>query len=325
MADQIVSASAPGKVILFGEHAVVYGYPAIAVPILQLEARVTVKDLRGNKPDGYIQIDAPDIKLSTTLHKLPLDHPLSLAIRGVLVYLEMVNPPALRLHITSTIPVAAGLGSGAAVSVAIIRAVCQYFKKPLPPEIISGLAYEVEKSHHGRPSGIDNTVITYAQPIYFQREKPFEILPPREPFTLVIADTGISSPTARAVAGVKDRHDQNPERYQLMFEEISLIAVQAREIILHGSIHDAGPLMYRNHELLRDMGVSSDPLDLLVQAARNAGALGAKLSGGGLGGNMIALAGGPGDVERISKALMASGAARCFSTTIMAEKTGRSG
>ncbi|MHC1784463.1 MAG: mevalonate kinase [Anaerolineaceae bacterium] len=255
---------------------------------------------------------------------MPLDHPLSLAIRGVLVYLKIVDPPALHLKITSTIPVAAGLGSGAAVSVAIIRAMAQYFKKPMPPEIISSLAYEVEKKHHGRPSGIDNTVITYAQPIYFQREKPFEIMPPREPFTLIIADTGIASPTARAVLGVKERHDQNPARYQIIFEEISIIAARAREIILYGSIREIGPLMYRNHELLREIGVSCDSLDRLVQAAQDAGALGAKLSGGGLGGNMIALAGSTGDVERISKALLVAGAARCFSTTISSHETGRS-
>ncbi len=312
------TASAPGKVILIGEHAVVYGFPAIALPVLDLETRVLVEDISGRAPDGFIQIDAPDINLHSDIQSLPTDNPLSLAIRGTLIFMDILNPPAMRLQIDSSIPVAAGLGSGAAVSVAIIRALAGFFKHKLPQDIISGLAYEVEKKHHGHPSGIDNTVITYMQPIYFQREKPFEILPPCQPLTLVIADSGIASPTARAVAGVKERRDRDPIRFQSYFEEIGAVAARAREILLKGPLMEIGPLMNRNHELLCEIGVSCPELDRLVQAARDAGAAGAKLSGGGLGGNVIALAQEPGSFEPLTSALLANGAKRCYSTTVAA-------
>jgi mevalonate kinase len=313
------TASAPGKVILFGEHAVVYGFPAIALPVLHLETRVLVEDISDRAPDGFFRIDAPEINLHSDIQTLPTDNPLSLAIRGTLVFMNIVNHPALRLQIDSSIPVAAGLGSGAAVSVAIIRALAGFFKHTLPQDIVSGMAYEVEKKHHGHPSGIDNTVVTYAQPIYFQREKPFEILPPCQPFTLVIADSGIASPTARAVAGVKESHDQNPIRFQSYFEEIGAVAARAREILLRGPLMEIGPLMNRNHDLLGEIGVSRPELDRLVQAARDAGAVGAKLSGGGLGGNIIALAQEPGSIELLTSALLANGAKRCYSTTVAAE------
>ncbi len=315
MAGRKVSASAPGKVILFGEHAVVYGYPAIAAPVLDLHGDAIVEEIAASRPAGSVQIDAPDIGLHASLASLPLDNPISLAVRGAILQLSVKNPPALRLTISSTIPVAAGLGSGAAVSVAIIRAMAAFFERSLPDDIVSAMAFEIEKVHHGRPSGIDNTVITYAQPIFFQHGKPFEILPPRRPFTIVIADTGIASPTAAAVAGVKERFDANPVDYKSLFEEIGQIASEARELITSGSTAEAGNLMNRNHDLLRRIGVSCDALDRLVHAAREAGALGAKLSGGGLGGNMIALVDAC-HVEKVSFALREAGAVRCFHTTI---------
>jgi mevalonate kinase len=318
MARHSFTASAPGKVILFGEHAVVYGFPAIALPVLQLKACVLVEDISDRAPDGFIQIDAEDIDLHSDIQSLPADNPLSLAIRGTLVFMGIKKLPSLRLQIDSSIPVAAGLGSGAAVSVAIVRALAGFFNHVLPPEIVSGLAYEVEKKHHGQPSGIDNTVITYAQPIYFQRVKPFEILPPCQPISLVIADTGIASPTARAVAGVKERRDKNPAIFQALFEEIGAVAVRAKQLLLQGPLTDLGPLMIRNHGLLREIGVSCLELDNLVQAALDAGALGAKLSGGGLGGNIIALAQDADSVGKISKALLANGAKHCYSTTVTA-------
>lgn len=318
MARNTFTASAPGKVILFGEHAVVYGFPAIALPVQRLETRVLVEDISDRAADGFIQIDAPDINLHSDIQSLPTDNPLSLAVRGTLLIMKIRNHPALRLQIDSSIPVAAGLGSGAAVSVAIVRALAGFFSKSLPPDIVSGLAYEVEKKHHGQPSGIDNTVITYAQPIFFQREKPFEILPPCQPFSLVIADTGIASPTARAVAGVRERRDSYPALFQAYFEEIGAVADLARQILLRGPLAGLGPLMTRNHGLLKKIGVSSPELDRLVQAALDSGAAGAKLSGGGLGGNIIALAQENGSVEEISKALLINGAKRCFPTEVAA-------
>ena len=196
------SAYAPGKIILFGEHAVVYGQPAVAAPVSQVKARAVVNaNLRGLP--GSVRIQAPDVGEDAELASLPANHPIGLAVRSVLALLKIQAPPACTLKVTSTIPIAAGLGSGAAVSVAVLRAFSAYLGRPLKDEQVSELAFEVEKVHHGTPSGIDNTVITYGKPVYFIKGKPIEMLKVPVPFTIVIGDTGIASPTAAAVGEVR--------------------------------------------------------------------------------------------------------------------------
>jgi len=309
-----IFASAPGKAILFGEHAVVYGRPAIAVPVTQVQAKATVlADPLG--PQGRVHIQAPEIQLDSDLADLPADDPLVLAVRGVQQALGADHLPALKLRISSTIPVAAGLGSGAAVSVAIVRALSAFLGHPLVDETVSALAYEVEKKHHGTPSGIDNTVVTYARPIYFVRDQPFEILQPAEAFTLVIADSGVRSPTRLAVAEVRQCWQADPDRYEALFDAIGQIAWQARQVITGGPPMALGPLMSENQRLLTQVGVSSAELDFLVETALQAGAAGAKLSGGGRGGNMIALA-APENAGRILTALQNAGAKRVIISTI---------
>ncbi len=309
-----ISATAPGKVILFGEHAVVYGYPAIAVPVSQVRARAIVKANPPGVP-GTVHIEAPDVKLSADLAELPPENPLARAVHLVLESLDVKRPPALNLRVTSTIPLAAGLGSGAAVSVALIRALAEFLGHPLEDERVSALAYEVEKIHHGTPSGIDNTVITYARPVYFVRGEPIETFHIRQPFRLVIADSGIPSPTAETVAHVRQARSADPQRYASLFDAVGGIVQAAREAIETGEPDALGPLMDQNHALLREMGVSSPILDRLVEAARQAGAQGAKLSGGGRGGNLIALV-GEGQAQPVAEALKQAGAAHTFSTLV---------
>jgi mevalonate kinase len=309
------TATAPGKIILFGEHAVVYGRPAIAAPVTQVRARAVINpELR--RPSGYVRIQAPDIHLDADLEELPGEHPLARAVMEVLAELKIPRLPACTLRITSSIPVASGLGSGAAVSVAVIRALSAFLGMPLPLERVSALAYEVEKIHHGTPSGIDNTVITYGKPVYFVRGQPIQTLHPAVPFTIVIGDTGIASPTAIAVGDVRRGWSSDPQRYEAIFDEIGEISGQARATIQAGTPEVLGPLMDDNHLYLQDLGVSSLELDRLVSAARQAGALGAKLSGGGRGGNMIALA-EPVTAQVVASALLNAGAQRTIVTEVV--------
>src|SRR5512139_2913577 len=122
-----VKSSAPGKIILFGEHAVVYGRPALAVPITQVHAKV---EIVASSRAG-IWIDAPDVDLHAELNTLPTDHPLASVIHNFL-FLWRVSPfPDLVVRISSTIPVASGLGSGAAVTIALTRALASHFNHPL--------------------------------------------------------------------------------------------------------------------------------------------------------------------------------------------------
>ncbi|MCL5428719.1 MAG: mevalonate kinase [Chloroflexi bacterium] len=309
-----ISSTAPGKVILFGEHAVVYGQPAIAIPVTEVAAKAIIT------PDpaaaaGSIHITAPQINLDANFTDLPSIDPLVAAIRATLDVLGIAKPPAFRLRVTSTIPVAGGLGSGAAVSVAIIRSVSAFLGHPLPDVQVSALAFDVEKLHHGTPSGIDNTVITYGKAVYYIKDKRIEMIPIAKSFNLVVADTGISTPTKETVADVRRHWESDPEPYNKIFESIGKLAIAARAAIEQGNNENLGPLMNENHELLQKLDVSSPDLDKLVLAAREAGGWGAKLSGGGRGGNMIALA--PRDrADEIKTALEFAGAKSAFITVV---------
>ena len=307
-------ASAPGKIILFGEHAVVYGRPAIAVPVREVIATAQITDITQSSP-GEIHIQAPDIKLDIWLHELSADHPLARIIHLTLDEIKPGSFPPLRLHVTSTIPISAGLGSGTAVSIAIVRALSTHLGQPLPLHRQSALAFEVEKIHHGTPSGIDNTVVTYDQPIYFIHCEEPEILHCETPFTLVIGDTGRASPTAVAVSQVRQAWQEDTPQYEGAFDAIGQIASQARECIIQGRVQEIGPLMNQNQARLEDIGVSSPELGILIDAARSSGASGAKLSGAGLGGNMIAIV-DPHDADRVENALREAGAVRTLRTEV---------
>ncbi len=308
------SSSAPGKIILFGEHAVVYGRPAVAVPVTEVSAKVTFTPNPRGQP-GEVKINAPEIGLEAMLADLPAENPLSRAIHVTAAALKVTHIPAAGLRIKSSIPVASGLGSGAAVTVALVRSLAAFLGRSMPDAQVSALAYEVEKIHHGTPSGIDNAVVTYACPVYFIKNKPLVMLKAKRPFTIVIGDTGIASPTAAAVSDVRKAWQAGHDHYEALFDSAGAMADSGRKAIETGNIELIGPLMDANHGLLRKIGVSCNELDRLVLAARQAGAWGAKLSGGGRGGNMIALA----SLERadkIARALLDAGAVRVIVTEV---------
>ena len=307
----MTSASAPGKIILFGEHAVVYGRPALAVPVAQVHVDVEVL----NSSKAGIWIDAPNINLHAELNSLPSDHPLAAVISNFLFTFGTDPFPSLITKISSTIPVAAGLGSGAAVSVALIRALSSHLGHPMTNEQVSALGYEIEKIHHGTPSGIDNTVITYGKPVFFIKGQPIKTFKVGRPFTIIIGDTGISAPTKEAVGDVRKLWEAHKTRWEKKFDEVGEIAKKAKERIENGEWELIGDLMNQNHALLQEMTVSSPELDYLMDVACKAGALGAKMSGGGRGGNMIALV-KPKTAEAVSRSLKEAGAKNTIITTI---------
>jgi mevalonate kinase len=307
----MTTSSTPGKIILFGEHAVVYGRPALAVPVTQVHANVDVSD----SSRAGIWIDAPDVHLHAELNTLPSDHPIASMIHNFL-FLSRVSPfPNLEIRITSTIPVASGLGSGAAVTVALTRALAAHLNHSMTDEEVNAFAYEIEKLHHGTPSGIDNTVVTYARPVYFVKGQPMEIFKVGQPFTIVIADTGISAPTKESVGEVRKLWEADKTEWESVFDKIGEIVKQARQAMESGKWEKLGDLMNKNHGLLQELTVSSPELEQLIEAARNAGALGAKLSGGGRGGNMIALV-QPEIAEAVSSSLKEAGAKNTIITQV---------
>ncbi len=307
-----MKSTAPGKIILFGEHAVVYGRPALAVPVTQIQVEVEVLDSSA----AGIMIHAPKIDLHAELHALPADHPIASVILNLFSTLSIPLPASgLEINIASTIPVASGLGSGAAVSVALTRALALHLQRSLSDEQVNDLVYEVEKLYHGTPSGIDNTVITYAKPVYFIKGNPGETFRVGKPFTLVIGDTGIPAPTKEAVGDVRRLWLRDTSGFEGMFNEIAQLSLIARRSIESGMPEMLGEIMDQNHFLLQEMTVSSIELDRLVNAAKNAGAIGAKLSGGGRGGNMIALVKKE-EAEKIAQALTAAGAKQTLITEV---------
>lgn len=308
-----MNATAPAKIILFGEHAVVYGQPAIAVPVSGLRATATF--LPGPNGSG-LQIRAADLGavLPVDIESGLVDNALSITARMVLHALGCAPPDGI-INIESTIPMASGLGSGAAVTTALARALALAVGASFDSEELSHLVYEVEKIYHGTPSGIDNTVIVYEKPVYFVRNQPLEILSIGKPFTVIIGDTGQSALTRVAVGDVRKLVESQPERFNHTIGAIGEIARRARAAIELGQTVQLGPLMNENHHLLQGLTVSSPELDTLVQAALDAGAYGAKLSGGGRGGNMIALA--PEDrIEAIQEGLIRAGAAHVFVSVV---------
>lgn len=309
-----ITATAPGKIILFGEHAVVYGRPAIAVPVTQVQAKVIIT-FEPTAAPGAVRLVSADTGLDCHLNDLPADHPLAMAVTLTAARLGIPRFPALRLMINSTIPIAAGLGSGAAVTAAMVRALSAAVGHTLNNEQISQIAFQVDQKYHGTPSGIDNNVIAYAQPIYFVRGQPLQPLRAGQPFTIVIGNTGVASPTGAVVGDVRRRWQAEPDHYELLFNQIGEIAAQARVAIETGAIPALGNLMTRNHALLQSLDVSSAALDRLVETALASDASGAKLCGGGRGGNMIALV-SPETAQDVSAALLGAGAVSTITTTV---------
>ena len=307
----MTTSSTPGKIILFGEHAVVYGRPALAVPVTQVHADVEVLD--ADRPG--IWINAPEIKLHAELNTLPSDHPIASVIHNFF-FISRISPfPNLNVKITSTIPVASGLGSGAAVTVALTRALSAHLSYSMSDDEVNAFTYEIEKLHHGTPSGIDNTVVTYARPVCFVKGQPIETFKVDHPFTIVIGNTGISASTKESVGDVRKLWEADKAKWENIFDEVGEIARHARESIESGKWKSLGRLMNQNHTLLQQLTVSSTELDILVTDAIKAGALGSKMSGGGRGGNMIALVESE-QTEAVATALIETGAKSTIITQV---------
>ena len=306
----MIETSAAAKIILFGEHAVVHGQPAIAIPFATLRARVSVvqgKDrfeLRSAAGDLLVSLESPQDS----------DPQLLALLRVILQQLEL-DAPAVTLSLNSDIPPASGLGSGAAISAALTRALARVTNLPLQNERLNEIVYETEKLFHGTPSGIDNSVVVHEKALCFTRGQVPRPVQVASPLRLLVADSGQRCATHVPVSAVRERLRQEPGPTGAILEEIGQIVRQAFAALAGGEPDAIGPLMNSNHALLRELDVSSQQLDRLVEAAREAGASGAKLSGAGRGGNMIALVNEVAEAS-VAQALVAAGAMRVLATTV---------
>ena len=308
-------STAAAKLILFGEHAVVYGQPAIAIPLPNVRASAVVSiDISATSP----VIEAKDLNITTSLNKKD-KHTSTLHIFKAIDLFEKkiktLPSSGWCLTVWSKIPFSRGLGSSAAISIAILRALAASQKIQFSANELIDLSYELEKFHHRTPSGIDNTVVALESPIIFQKDQNPENIIPKK-FFFIVGDTGIGKKTSDVVNFVASNYKKRSSQYDGIFQEIGLISTKGKGILVNGSAKKLGELMNENQLLLNKLGVSSAELDNLIKTAKNAGALGAKLCGAGKGGCMVALAKNADSAEVIANDLRKAGAVKSFITRL---------
>jgi len=307
-----VVASAPAKIILLGEHFVVYGEPAIVLAIdkrayAEAEIRNDKKlclhslnlNLAGYFENGNFKIEKGNAKEARSKFE-----PIKLAVEKVLE--KHGENVGLDIKINSTVPVAAGLGSSAAVVAAVTSALGALLNVKMSKEDVFRITYESEKIVHGTPSGIDPAISTFGGTLLFQMDTGFKPLDVKTDIPLVIGDTGVARSTrvqVEKVQAIKEKYPQIVEPIMLAAREIVLKAIDA---LKGNDLETLGELMNINQALLYGVGVSDESLERLINAARKAGALGAKLTGAGGGGCMIALTKNE-NLEQVSEAIQRIG------------------
>jgi len=290
-----------GKTILFGEHFVVHGVPGIASAVNSAADAEVKKAVKGiNVTDE--RSGAKGYAEKKKLQQLE-------SIERMLKAMDMdPQKVAIDIWLGGNLPGFSGLGASAASSVAIARAIAEEFDLDLSDERINDIAYEAEKAYAGNPSGIDNTAATFGGLIWFKKNlgggsNTIEQLSIREPVEIVIGNTGIVANTKAMVAGVGERKKRNPEKYGALFRQAEDLAFTARKALEAFDLKQVGELMNENHRLLQEIEVSCKELDYLVGLAREQGAVGAKMTGGGGGGCMVALTPGKDLQEAVAAAM----------------------
>lgn len=301
---------AHAKAILFGEHAVVYGAPAIALPIHELEAHARVE----SAPSG-IRIESELYSGDASAAPAQL-LPVVTAIHAALSHIGRSNS-GLKVRILSAIPHSRGLGSSAAVAAAIARSIANWAGVELSIAELFEIVQQAERVAHGKPSGLDARAVTAESTIRFD----FGVIssvPAASTFHFVLADSGIAGSTANAVAAVRELRRTDQANTAALLSRLAEIAEGASALLAAGDHAAIGEGMYEAHTLLQRLGVSSPELDSLVAASLASGALGAKLTGGGIGGCIIVLARSSAHAEELGSALRSAGAPRTWTAMVPA-------
>ncbi len=280
-----------GKVILLGEHAVVYGRHAIACP-LPLTMRANVEDC-----DSGVNLLIPSWGVEYQLSKAPEQRRSFEKAAGAILDELGLGDRGIRIEVFPDLPRGMGLGGSAALAVAIVRALDRHFQLGLADDEVNRLAFQSEKIAHGQPSGIDNTMATYAKPLVFRRGTPplVELLNIPEPLSLVVGMTRTQGRTAKTVGRVRDAWKKQPHLYEKIFDDIDALVLQSVSALQDNDVKSVGEMMNVCQGLLNALQVSTPELERVIAIAREAGAVGAKLTGGGGGGAMVALCDGNAD------------------------------
>ena len=306
--------SGKGKAILFGEHFVVYGLPALAAGI----ASVTTAKVTRVRSIGWRLVDN---RPAMPGYKEKKYDEQKQSIENMLKHLNIdTTKLGFQIDLEGDLVCASGIGASAASCVAIARALSDDFSLNLNDEQVNETAYIGEMGYHGTPSGLDNTASTYGGLVWFERDlsggpPKFGNLKLKKPMHLVIASTGITASTKVVVGDVRAKKDADPAWFDKMSEEYTQLVHDAKDALLQLDTEKVGALMNKNHELLQELTVSCRELDVLVNIARQNGAVGAKMTGTGRGGNMVALAPDEKTLKQIAAALEKEGRAAGVWTT----------
>jgi len=275
-----------GKTILFGEHFVVYGLPAIVSAI----ADYTLAKIEKTNSNEWELKDERD---STPGYKKEkLEHQKN-SINRIIKASGLKTNTGMKIWLGGNLYCASGVGASAASCTAIARALNEEFALGFDDAKINELAFEGEKAYHGTPSGLDNTASTYGGLLWFKKNETkkntMNKMTLKKPIEIIIANTGLVANTLKAVEGVKKRKKTSPEKYDKIFSEYNKLVKEAKNALNQMNLEKIGKLMNKNHKLLQKIGVSLKENDELVKIALDNGALGAKLTGGGLGGLVLIL------------------------------------
>ncbi len=276
-----ICSIAPGKIILFGEHFVVKGCPAL-VTAVNLYAKTCIEERKDNKHYLYSRQLRRIVDLDSNQVN---EWAISFKTIYQLIREKYSKPKGFYAVIDSEIPMAAGMGSSAATAVSFTHALLSFFGHKPDKELVNKIAFEAEKIIHIKPSGIDNTIAVYGGLIYYRKGeiKALNIEWPKE-YSLIVVDTGVKRNTGSVVKDVLERYDRNPEIMEKIYEAASLITEKALEYIKHRNFKQLGELMNINHGLLVAIGVSILETEIIVHKLLSLGAFGAKISGAGRGG-----------------------------------------
>lgn len=300
LSDQAIG-TAHGKIILIGEHAVVYNEPAIAMPFLATPVEVIIEKING---DSIISSSYYQGFLKTV--PSPLNN-IKKLIETVCTDLNQ-SLGGMSISISSLIPPERGMGSSAAVATALVRALFSYFKRPLNQNSLLSYVDISEKIAHGNPSGLDARVTSSESPIYFKKNSRFLSIPLHVSGYLIAADTGMKGQTKKAVEDVAHQMKHSFKQTKQVITKIGLLTDEAKTAIEENHTVRLGELLTLSHDCLKQLNVSNDLLDHLVDTALKNSALGAKMTGGGRGGCMIALAETAKQAKKIAYTLMENGA-----------------
>ncbi len=301
MAKKEAQGAAVGKIILMGEHAVVYGKPAVAIPFPKVSIKTTITETAG-------QVELDCLYHQGLLAEAPKE---LLGLHKLISKLaDSLNEKAggFKIKIESTIPPGRGMGSSAAVAAAVTRALHSFFDRPLAKSALLNWIEVSEKVVHGSPSGIDGAVVGGGKSLYFIKGKEPKILNFKTSAYLIAADTGQIGNTGEAVASVKQFLKAEPVLGQSLIEKLGHLAAETKLLLAADKTQELGNAMTEAHRSLAKLGVSNEKLDKLVKAALDNGALGAKLTGGGRGGCIIALARTESKAEVLARKLLVAGA-----------------